>query len=68
MKHILNVNVSLVLRLFFYPNAPCQNITLLNLRPLIFCLTTFSWLHYMTLTSSYSTIVYANTDFYLRVF
>jgi hypothetical protein len=49
----------------FYFNAPHQNTLFLNLRPLIFSLSTFNWLHSIALTP------YLRQEynfFYLRLF
>jgi hypothetical protein len=55
------LSVVLVLRLFPYGFAP-----LLDLRPLIFGVTLFGWLRYVTLSPTRSIISDGNIIFYLR--
>ena len=52
----------------FCLNVPCQYTSLLNLRLLIFGLTPFGWLRFITLTTSYSIIYYGNMFSDLRPF
>jgi hypothetical protein len=68
----LQIRVPLVLCPTFFTyfcfNVPCLYTTLLNLHPLIFGLTPFVWLRFITLSLTYFITPYVNIVFYLPLF